>query len=230
MILVNSKEVPFHLDIKKGRVCFIGDLYHCSNYAGRFLKTNNFTTYTPELSVNIGIPPNEFFTVELYYGGEYAMYDLPTVKDNTKTFVVVTDDAQRASKITDAIYTEHQDVNVVSVKAFDSDGYTVAHRLLQASDAMVLKQLEFMFLSDTTLHRNRNEWRALVDTNLNTFEGDEVEDEVPTESMPLELSGASSQKSLEELMLEAEQNEYGVDESVSFTEPSAMDVFNNQII
>lgn len=176
MIFQNSKELPFLLPVTEGKVAFIGDKTHCSNYAGRFHKHSKNVEFDNALSVNIIAPSHEFPTVSLYWCGSFVdnTLDFP-IQEGTKYFVVVTDSARERGAIIDFLFDTYDDIEVFSETATDSAGLTDAHKLLADSDHTVLRELERMFLSGTTINRDRELYRANIDTAISEVV---VEDEL----------------------------------------------------
>lgn len=166
MITTLTKELPFVLNtpISKGRIAFVGDQTHCSNYAARYCKYNLNTEIQNTLTLTSDLPKNIYTSVTLYYAGDFNSYEITA---GTDLVVAVTDNVD----VMHDFIVENQNINIQHVPCIGSDGLTYYNHLLQATDWVVLRELERMFLADTELAISRDRYRALIDNQIADMRG-----------------------------------------------------------
>lgn len=174
MILKNSKEIPFDLNITSGLVAFIGDVRCCSNYAGRYQKTNSNVSTCNELKVNTRLDNVSSAPINLYYAGEF--YDNGAslnLKPNTTLVVIVDDYTTRAEQT--ASYLSTFELSSINIMASDSEGITDEQRLLESTQWLIIRELERMLLKDSPLHQEREALRIAVDEAIKPTNREVVE-------------------------------------------------------
>jgi hypothetical protein len=174
MIQETSKEKPVELDILSGLVAFIGNINDCSNYAGRFAKTNRLFDWSNGLSTQIELDrPVEPIGL-MYYLGEFFNNTLPSkIREGTQLIVIVDDHIDRRNATSILLAKIAPDIKVQILQAKTSTGITPEQKKLNETDKFVIRELERMFLKDTSLNIEREQLRINVDSE------DLVEEEEP---------------------------------------------------
>jgi hypothetical protein len=167
MIQETTKEQPLELDVKEGLIAFIGNINDCSNYAGRFAKTNRSFDWSNGLSKKIDLIKPLIPTGLMYYLGEIFNNSLPSIiRSDTKLIVIVDDHIDRLNATMQLLDRIAVGVPVQVLQAKKSLGVTNEQLLLNDSDKLVIRELERLFLKGSPLNIEREQLRVDVDTDV----------------------------------------------------------------
>lgn len=154
-----QKYIELEYNPMVGSIALVGNITDCANYARRYLDTNPYTTFSPDLIDTIQLQPNKN-NVLMYYLGEFYNGKLPTLKSDTELVLIVDDHLTRASDTFN--YVMSLNIRAQILKASASTGYEFNQFKLQSSDWLVLRALERLFLADTELHKQREQYRQSI--------------------------------------------------------------------
>lgn len=164
MIHELTKEQPQQLNVEDGLIAFIGNINDCSLYAGRAAKTHLNLTWTLGLSKHIDLTKPAEPIGFMYYLGEYFNNSLPSlIREGTKLIVVVDDHLDRLNATLVLLSKIAPDIQVQILQAKSARGVTTEQLKLDASDKLVIRELERMFLKGTELNTTRELLRVQVD-------------------------------------------------------------------
>lgn len=172
-----QKNIELEYNPMVGSIALVGNINDCANYARRYLNTNPYTTFSPDLIEVVQTQPNNN-TVMMYYLGEFYNGKLPAIKSDTELVLIIDDHITRSSDTFN--YVHSLNIRAQILKASASTGYELNQFKLQSSDWLVLRELERKFLANTELHKQREQYRQSIDNinHVNVYTDEQKESEI----------------------------------------------------